>query len=82
MRTPSKAIAVYCDAHGQQMPFQAPVTRIPVRNLIADLLHLLDLNLPKVAMKYSLFDPAVLTADMRTGIGDFLSEIGSHHCVL
>ena len=44
--------------------------------MIADLLHMLDLNLPKVGMKYSLFDPKILTPDMREAIGDFLSEIG------
>mmetsp|Transcript_14867 Transcript_14867/g.39759 ORF Transcript_14867/g.39759 Transcript_14867/m.39759 type:complete len:344 (+) Transcript_14867:621-1652(+) len=71
------AIAKHADLHGQQMPFERPVTDIPTtEKSILDLLHALDLNLPKVDMKYSIIDPVILDADMRLQIGDFLSEIG------
>ena len=72
----SKAIGMHADLHDQQMPFQAPVTEIPTKRNIVDLLHALDLNLPKVAMKYTILDPPILTDDLRLVIGDFLSEIG------
>ena len=70
------AIAKHADLHGQQMPFERPVTDIPTEKSILDLLHALDLNLPKVDMKYTILDPVILDADMRLQIGDFLSEIG------
>ena len=72
----AKAIALHADAHGQQMPYQDPVTSLPLQNLILDLLHGLDLNLPKVAMKYSILDPRLLALDMRAQIADFLHDIG------
>jgi len=63
--------------HGQQRPFEAPVTDLePMTHLIVDLLHGLDLNIPKVAMKYSILDPALLTSDMREACAEFFSEIG------
>ena len=49
---------------------------IPTKRNIVDLLHALDLNVPKVAMKYTILDPPILTDDLRLVIGDFLSEIG------
>ena len=49
-RAYARAIAVHADAHNQQMPFEPPVTGIPLPNLIADLLHMLDLNLPKTGI--------------------------------
>eukprot|EP00966_Prymnesium_polylepis_P103116 2388630-Prymnesium_polylepis.1 len=58
------------------MPFQRPVTDIPTSDSILDMLHALDLNLPKVAMKYSILDPPLLDDDTRLVIGDFFSEIG------
>ena len=71
------AIALHCDAHGQQMPFQTPVTELqPMRSLTVDLLHGLDLNLPKVAMKYTLMDPKVLTLDHREALASFFEMIG------
>ena len=70
------AIAKHADLHGQQMPFERPVTDIPTEKSILDLLHALDLNLPKVDMKYTILDPVILDADMRLQIGDFLSEVG------
>ena len=70
------AIALHADAHGQQMPYQDQVTSIPLQNVIVDLLHGLDLNLPKVAMKHSILDPRLLTLDMRGQIADFLHKIG------
>ena len=72
----TKAIAIHCDLHGQQMPYQRPVTDIPTKRSILDLLHALDLNLPKVDMKYTILDPVVLDPDMRMQLGDFFSEIG------
>ena len=70
------AIAAHADLHGQQRPFEAPVTDIPTQHNILDLLHALDLNLPKVDMKYTILDPSILDDDHRTEIGEFLSEIG------
>jgi len=71
------AIAAHADVHGQQRPFEPPVTDFePMEDLVVDLLHAMDLNIPKVCMKYSVLDPAILTPDMREGIADFFSEIG------
>jgi len=71
------AIKAHADVHGQQRPFEAPVTDLePWTHLIVDLLHGLDLNIPKVAMKYSILDPALLTPDMREACAEFFSEIG------
>jgi hypothetical protein len=67
----AKAVALHADIHGQQMPGQHPVTEILTSNSILDLLHAMELNLPKVAMKYSILDPPVLTEDLRLVIGDF-----------
>jgi len=73
----AKYIADHADLHGQQRPLEPPVTDFePMPSLIVDLLHGLDLNIPKVALKYSCMDPAVLTPDMREAIGDFFSLIG------
>ena len=73
----AKYIAEHADLHGQQRPLEPPVTIFePMRSLIVDLLHRLDLNIPKVALKYSCMDPAVLTPDMREALGDFFSLIG------
>ena len=70
-------IAAHADLHGQQRPLEPPVTSFePMHSLIVDLLHGLDLNIPKVSLKYSCMDPAVLTPDMREALGDFFSEIG------
>ena len=62
----AKAIALHADAHGQQMPYQQPVTDIPTEKSILDLLHALDLNLPKVDMKYTILDPKILQSDRLT----------------
>ena len=76
----AKTIADFADVHGQQRPYEKPVTDIePATHLIVDLLHAMDLNVPKAVMKYSVLDPALLTPDMREEIADFFSEIG---CVL
>ena len=75
-RAYADAIAKFCGIHNQQMPFQAPVTDISTEFNILDLLHALDLNLPKVDMKYTILDAAVLTDDMRMLISEFFSEIG------
>lgn len=70
-------IAAHADLHGQQRPFEPPVCKLePMTHLIVDLLHGLDLNIPKVALKYSCMDPAILTPDMREALGDFYSTIG------
>jgi hypothetical protein len=44
-------IAAHADLHGQQRPLEPPVTDFePMRSLIIDLLHGLDLNIPKVGV--------------------------------
>ena len=73
----AKYIAEHVDLHGQQRPLEPPVTIFePMRSLIVDLLHRLDLNIPKVALKYSCMDPTVLTPDMPYARGNGRGRLG------